>query len=58
MLHGYRHFSEDIFIEYAVQTMFFQSQAFPTVKRPEKARFCLVFFISKKSQKCSQNVRI
>jgi len=38
--------------------MFSQSQAFPTEKNPEKARFCLAFFISKKSQRCSKKARI
>jgi len=36
-LHGHRLQSEEICNEYAAQTMFCQSQAFPT----EKARFCL-----------------
>jgi len=58
MLHGYRLFSEEIFNEYAAQTMFFQSQAFPTENKPEKARFCLAFLISKKSQRCSKKARI
>jgi len=57
-LHGYRLFSEEICNEYAVQTMFFQSQAFPTEKKPEKARFCLAFFNFQKSQRCSKQARI
>jgi len=36
--------------------MFFQSQAFPTAKRPEKARFCLAFF--EKVFTKSQNFKI
>jgi len=43
-----RLFSEKIFNEYAAQTMFFQSQAFPTEKKPD---FVWLFFISKKSQR-------
>jgi len=43
MLHSCRIFAEDIFNEYAAQTMFFQSQAVRTKKNPEKARFCLTF---------------
>jgi len=50
MLHGYRLFSEEIFNEYPAQTMFFQSQAFPTEKKSEKARFGWLF-ISKKAKK-------
>jgi len=39
-LHGYiMLFSEEICNEYAALTMFFQSQAFLTEKKPEKARF-------------------
>jgi len=44
-LHGYRLFSEEVCNEYAAQTVFFQSQAFPTEKsqilsgfKPRKAR--------------------
>jgi len=36
------------------QTIFFEIQAFPT----EKNRFLSVFFISKKSQRCSKKARI
>jgi len=60
-LYGYRLFSEEIFNEYAAQTMFFQSQAFPTEKNPEKARFCLAFFEFQKKPKVfkkSQNFKI
>jgi len=57
MLHGYRLFSEEIFNEYPAQTMFFQSQAFPTEKKSEKARFCLAFYFQK-SQRCSKKARI
>jgi len=38
MLHGYRLFSEEIFNKYAAQTMFFQSQAFPTAKKARKSQ--------------------
>ena len=61
MLHGYRLFSEEIFNEYAAQTMFFQSQAFPPEKKPEKAKFCLAFFDFQKKPKVfkkSQNIKI
>jgi len=60
-LHGYRLFSENICDEYAAETMFFRSQAFPTEKKPEKARFCLAFFdLQKKPKvfKISQNFKI
>jgi len=52
VLHGYRLFSEEIFNEYAAQTMFSQSQAFPTEIKPEKARFCLAFFDFQQKPKC------
>ena len=61
MLHGYRRFSEEIFNEYAAQTMFFQSQAFLTEKKPEKNWFCLAFFEFQKKPKVlkkSQNFKI
>jgi len=35
--------------------MFFQSQAFPTEKKPD---FVWLFLISKKSQRCSKKARI
>jgi len=60
MLHGYRLFSEEIFNEYAAQTMFFQRQAFLTEKKPESARFCLAFFDFQKKPKVlkkSQNFK-
>ena len=38
--------------------MFFQSQAFPTEKNPEKARFCLAFFDFQKKPKVFKNTRI
>jgi len=44
-LHGYRFFSEKICNEYTAQTMFFQSQVFPTEK---KLNFVWLFFISRK----------
>jgi len=50
MLLGYRLFSEEIFNEYAAQTMFFQSQAFPTENKPEKARFFWLVLFPKKAK--------
>jgi len=50
-LHGYRLFSEEICNEYAAQTVFFQSQAFPTEKYPGKNRFCLALFYFHKKLK-------
>jgi len=41
--------SEEIFNEYAAQTMFYQSQVFPIEKKPD---FVWLFLISKKSQRC------
>jgi len=38
--------------------MFFQSQAFPTGKQPEKARFCLAFFDFQKKPKVFKKARI
>ena len=41
--------------------MFFQSQAFPTEKKPETDRFCLAFFHLRKQAKVfkkSQNFKI
>jgi len=58
MLHGYRLFSEEIFNEYAAQTMFFQRQAFLTEKKPESARFCLAFFDFQKKPKVLKKARI
>jgi len=55
MLHGYRLFSEEIFNDHAAQTTFFQSQTFPTKKKPG---FIWLFLISKKIQRCSKQVRI
>jgi len=63
MLHGYRFFSEEIFIQYhAVQTIMnvFSRQAklFRMKKRPEKARFCQAFFDFQKKPKVSKKGRI
>ena len=60
-LHVYRLFSEEIWNLYAAQTMFFQSQAFPTEKILENAWYCLAFFdFQKKPEvfKKSQNFTI
>ena len=38
--------------------MFFQNQAFPTEKKPEKARFCLAFFDFQKKPKALKTARI
>jgi len=44
-LHGYRLFSEEICNEYAAQTVFFQSQAFPTEKYPGKKQILSGFIL-------------
>jgi len=49
-LHGYRLFSEEICNEYAAQTMFFQSQAFPTEKK-----FLSGFFLFSKAKGVGKN---
>jgi len=62
MLHGYWLFSEEIFNEYAAQTMFFQSQAFPTEKSQKKPGFvCFFLFDFQKESKVfkkGQNFKI
>jgi len=47
---GHRLSSERICNDYAAQTVFCQSQAFPT----EKIQILTGFFVSKKSQRCSK----
>jgi len=45
MLHGYQHFSEEIFNEYAAQTMFFPEPSLSDWKKTEKSGF---FYFQKK----------
>jgi len=50
-LHGNRPSSQEICNEYALnvaQTMFCQSQAYPTENKPEKARIFWLFYFEKK----------
>jgi len=52
---GYSLFSEDISNEYATQTMFFQSQAFPTEKKQD---LVWLFFDFQKKRKVLKKARI
>jgi len=52
-LHDCKLFSEEVYNEYAAQTMFFPSQALQTEKKPD-----FVFFDFQKSKRCSKKARI